>query len=341
MALNPQLRKMAGQVASKYKGNAENASKPKDGRNTYRLLWPTKAQAPWMTTDVASGVDMFWHDLGVHWIKAEENAKPSVVIGDCEVVYDKPSLINAAIDAAIASAYDEEAKKLYTGWKARRTVLLNVIDRSNDQVVVLELTRTTFGKIMDLIQMYADNDQDITDAKTGMDIVITKSGRMLSTEYDVAVAPGVSKPVKPEVFSQLTDLKQFIEGNFFRGEEQKALNIISQIAGVAVPRLGAPTPNVSTSTAALTSSAASVAPQPEVAEVKTSVATPPQTSPEDARKAELMRKQQELAAQMAALDAEVAASPASSDPVSETDTSEGGLSNDESEAILAELDNLS
>jgi hypothetical protein len=345
MALSPELKKAVSGAKNKYSGGSSKTVKPKDGRNTYRLLAPTPAQAPWVP---ASG--QYWADLGVHWIKADKNGKPLAVVGDCDTVYQQPSVLNTAIEMAINSAMDEESKELYNEWKAKKSVLLNVVDRSGnaDEAVPLELTGTTFGKVMDLVGVYDDAGRDLTDPLTGVDIIITKTGKGLNTKYEVMVDPAPSKPVSPEVLSRTVDLHAFIAQNFFRGEEQKALNCIAQIAGVAVPALTGPATSagVRTPTAALSSPAAAVAD----ASVASAAAAPATTATapapavaaapvEDpaiaARRAEILRRQQEAEAELAALSqptapAETAAPAAgiSSLPVSEQD------------AILAELDNL-
>lgn len=256
MALSPALRSMVSSSKNKYKNNNGRTTKPKDGRNTYRFLAPSPEQASWVPE-----TGQFWADLGVHWIKADENGKPIAVVGDCEIVHGVPSSINTAIAMAIESAHDEDSKKLYESWRPRKSVIINAIDRSQgDTVVQLELTPTTFAKFLELFELYADSGQDITDVQNGIDIVITKSGKGLNTEYDVAAAPGVSKQVTPDQLADAQDLPAFIEANYFRGEEQKALTAIQQVAGIAVPALGAS--GVTTPTAALTSSAATVADAP-------------------------------------------------------------------------------
>jgi hypothetical protein len=351
MALSPELKKMVSGAKNKYSGGSGKTIKPKEGRNTYRILAPTSAQAPWVP---ASG--QYWADLGVHWIKADVNSnKPLVVCGDCDTVYQQPSVLNTAIEMAINSAIDEESKKLYEDWKASKSVIVNVIDRSlGEDPQVLELTPTTFGKVMDLINIYDDAGQDITSPLTGTDIIVTKTGKGLNTKYDVAVSPAPSAPLSADVLGRVTDLHAFIAQNYFRGEEQKALNAIAQIAGVAVPALTGPSgaAGVRTPTAALASPSATVA----GAQVAAAVATAPAAvaaaavapaaavaaapAAEDpaiaARRAEILRRQQEAEAELAALsqpavEPAAAAAPAagiSSLPVSEQD------------AILAELDNL-
>ncbi|SOC90112.1 hypothetical protein SAMN05216358_0136 [Rhizobium sp. AN5] len=343
MALSPELKKMVSSAKNKYSSNNQKTVKPKDGRNAYRVLAPTSAQASWVPP---SG--QYWADLGVHWIKADKNGKPLAVVGDCDTVYQQPSVLNTAIEMAINSAMDEESKELYNEWKAKKSVLLNVVDRSSgEDPVVLELTSTTFGKVMDLINVYDDAGKDITDPLSGVDIIITKTGKGLNTKYEVMVDPAPPKPVAPDVLGRTTDLHEFIAQNFFRGEEQKALNCIAQIAGVAVPALTGPATaaGVRTPTAALSSSAAAVADastasapaaaQTAAAPVETAAA--PVVDPAiEARKAEILRRQQEAAAELAALETPAPAPAETAAPAS-------GISSlpvSEQDAILAELDNL-
>jgi len=340
MALNPALLKMVSQATAKYKGGGGKTRKPKEGRNTYRIVAPTFEQAPWV-----GEMGKFWADLGVHWIKAELNGKPMAVVGDCDTVYQQPSVLNTAIEMAINSAMDEDSKKLFEEWKARKSVLINVVDRGDsDAEDVLELTPTTFGKVLDLYTLYADAGQDITDPTSGADIVITKTGKGLNTNYDVAIAP-MSKPVSAEVVSRAKDLNEYIAQNYFRGEEQKALNIIAQTAGVAVPRLAAPgsAPAVAarTPTAALASPSAAV---PD-AKVETTAAPAGPTAEELAaakRREEILARQKAAADELAALEADAAATKAAAAaPVTAAPAAGAtSLPASEQDAILAELDNL-
>lgn len=345
MALSPELKKMVAGAKNKYSGNSGKTIKPKEGRNTYRILAPSPAQASWVP---ASG--QYWADLGVHWIKADPNGKPLVVVGDCDTVYQQPSVLNTAIEMAISTAMDEDSKTLYSEWKAKKSVLLNVLDRSmGEDPQVLEVSPTTFGKIMDLINIYDDAGQDITDPMTGVDIIITKTGKGLNTKYDVAVSPAPSTPVKPDVLTRAVDLHAFIAQNYFRGEEQKALNCIAQIAGVAVPALTGPATaaGARTPTAALSSSAASVAGASVAAAAPVAaapVATPveavPAEDPLAAKRAEILRRQQEAEAELAALSAAAAAPAAQPAAAAAPAAAASTLSSSEEDAILAELDNL-
>jgi hypothetical protein len=338
MALNPALRKMVSSAKNKYKNSGGDTVKPKEGRNTFRIIAPTPEQASWVP---ASG--QFWADLGVHWIKADEAGKPIAVIGDTEIVHQRPSVISTAIGMAIESAMDETTKKLYESWQSRKSILVNAIDRASNEVVVLELTPTTFGKFLELYEIYADAGQDIGDINSGIDVVLTREGKGLNTKYDLQAAPGVSQPVTPDQLAACKNLQEFIESKFFRGEEQKALNAIAQIAGVAVPALPGAS-GVSTPTAALTSDAASVAPA-----APAPAAAAPAVDPEaEARKQAALAAQQAAAAQAAApaptpTPAPAAAAPAvdpTPAPAAAPVDTGTGLDKSEEDALLAELDSL-
>jgi hypothetical protein len=340
MALSPQLQKMLASAGNKYSGMSDGPMKLKDGRNTLRFV-----------VDPAS-TDQFWADLGVHWIKADENAKPICVIGDCETVYQQPSLVNAAIDSAISSAIDEDSKKVYESWRARKSVLVPVIVRpATDEITILELTPTTFGKVLDLIGLYSEAGQDLLDPVAGLDIVISRSGKALNTDYAVMVSPTPPSPLPAGIFTKLPDMAAFVEKKYFRGEEQKALNAIAQIAGITVPRIGA---IGSTPTAALSSPAvavagayvapaAVVAPVAVVAEVDPSVALAAAAAATAAaeRRAVLLAKQKELADMMASLEEEPASAPAPAPvPIPAASDTISNLSESDQDAILAELDLL-
>lgn len=256
MALSPELRKLVSGASNKYSRSSGTRIKPKEGVNRYRILIPDRKHASWMP---ANG--QFWADLGVHWIKASENDKPLVVIGCESTVFQRPSRIAPLIDQAIASAIDEESKQLYQSWKAKTSVLVNVLDRSKgssnpDDPQILELTPTTWGAVMGIVQQYDDEGEDILDAENGMDIIITRTGKGLNTQYSVNVAPGKSQPVPDAALKNCHDLFAHIEKEFFRGEEEKAIAAIGQIAGINVPRLAGPVRG--TPTAALTSAASEV-----------------------------------------------------------------------------------
>lgn len=231
MALPAELAALVAKSKAKHT-RASSRLKPKEGINRYRLL----------INDTET-----WKDLGVHWIKSApdtDNPKGKVVavIGSRDVVYDEPCPIATAVDRAIASAVDEESKKIFEEWKVRKSVLINALDRSKgsenpNDPQILELTTTTFAEVLGIVQQYADADQNVFDISEGVDIVITKSGKGLNTKYAVNTAPGVSQPVPAETLNRLANLQEHIETEFFKGEDRKALNAIAAMAGVSVAGL--------------------------------------------------------------------------------------------------------
>lgn len=361
MALNPLLKKLVSQSAAKYKGGHSTLSKLKEGRNVLRIIAPEPNSVPWVGADGA-----FFRDLGVHWIKSDPNGKPLAVVGSEEICYQRPSVLAAAIDMAIASAYDEDTKKLYTEWKAKKSVILNVVNRdAGDEVQTLELTPTTFGKIMEIANLYDDQGINVFDHTVGMDFVITKTGKGLNTQYDVAVmplAPGKTfKPVGGDQLNQASNLDEFISSNYFRGEEQKALNAIQTIAGIKVPQLGAP----ATPVAALTSSAATVADAPvspsmvdghaasaasaasaAAAAAAAAAASAPVAAPSmtpEQMQAEIARQAALLAAQQVQQAAVAQPAPVQPTPAPAAVTPTTGIADlgqDEQDALLAELNSI-
>lgn len=227
---------ISGKVAS-YQGNSGDIAKPADGQNTYRFI----AEGAWI--DPANPI--FWVDYGAHWIKAVKNGKPIAVVGNSEIFDGTPSPVGAAIEVAIASATDAASKELYESWRANKRVLVNALDRKDGKVKVLELTATTWGKVLEIITLYHKAGQNILDPVTGLDIMISRVGTGLGTEYNVMVAPASAKPISKEHIDQATDLRELVKKKFFRGEEPKALNAIAQISGVDVPGLPSPSASLS------------------------------------------------------------------------------------------------
>lgn len=232
MAINPKLQALTSKTKAKYSNNNGDVAKLKDGRNVIRIIAPSMEDAPWV-----GETGQWWADQGVYWIKPSENAKPIAVVGDSDIVYGESSPVGLAIEHALsAPGLSETDKKLYASWKARHSVLINAVirDSGSDDPQVLELTKSTFGQVLDIWSLFAAEGIDITDPLSGTDIIITRTGKGLNTEYTVATAP-VSKPIDKGVLKKTTDLPKFIEQKWFRGEERKAVNAISQISGMSLP----------------------------------------------------------------------------------------------------------
>jgi len=216
----------------KYAGASGKTVKIKEGRTRVRILKTAQTVK-------------FWADCGVHWIKMGKNDKPVAVVGCQDLVYEAPCAICTAIDRAAKATTDDVALAVIKEWKARKSVLVNALVRegpnaSESQPVVLELTPTTFTQVLSIAEEYLGSDVDPFDFDAGMDLIITRTGSGMDSEYTVTTTP-VSKPVSKEARGKLIDLDAFIKSNFFRGEEGKALRAIASFMGMpALAEIGGP-----------------------------------------------------------------------------------------------------
>lgn len=297
MALSPVLSKLLKESKQKHTRASGKVVKFKEGKTTIRLL-------------AADFSKQFWRDVGVHWIKTDLKGKPVAVVGCNSDTFDEPCAICAALDKAAQAAPDDETLKLIKEMKARKSVLVAALvrkapgDAASEDPQIVEMTPTTWAAIINIIEQYGDEDIDALDYKDGIDIVVTRSGTGLDTEYTVNAAPK-SIPVDPSINERLPDLDAFIKSNFFRGDEPKALNAIASVSG-SISAL----PNASTK-ALLTGA----------------------TVDEDEDEDEVAPSPAELKAQRAA--AKKAEKPA---PAAVEDDNDVGFEDDEIDAILDGLD---
>jgi hypothetical protein len=188
----------------------------------------------------ASQPGQFWADSGVHWIKADENGKPTAVMGCRETAFGESCPVCAEVESAIKSASDDESLKIMKKWKSKSSVYFNAICRDGVDASldpqVLELTTTTAGGVFSIMEEW----DDITDPVSGMDIIIERKGKGLDTEYTVMPSPKSDK-VDPKVLEKGIDLLAYIEREHFRvGEEEKAIRSIANISGITpVARIAA------------------------------------------------------------------------------------------------------
>jgi hypothetical protein len=348
MALDPSI--LAKMKASKNKySRGGNTVKIKEGKTKIRLL--------------QHGTDQFWKEIGVHWIKTEKEGKPVAVVGCHDEVYGKPCAVCAAIDKSVASGTDEE-KAIMKDWRAKKSVLVHALIRTgadaSEEPQILEITGTTWSKISGTIEEYAGEGQDILDPNNGIDLIIERTGKGLNTEYSVMVAPGVSKPVPKGVVDRLPSFDEYVEKELFRGDERKALTAISNFSGIAVGGLTAIS-GPSSTTKMLTSStvedavieetpaAAAPAVDPELAKVAEELVAEeaPVETDEEREERELLERMAALKAKKAAA-AKAAAAPAATKPAAakpaaapapkKDDAFTADVSQDDIDAMLAELD---
>ncbi len=223
---------------NKYARNTSRTVKLKEGKTRVRILQATPTSK-------------FWADLGVHWIKTEKGGKPIAVVGCKDHVHNEPCPVCTMIEKCMQSAVDDESLAIYKDMKTKKSVLVAVLLRSgedkSDEPVILEMTPTTFGNILSMIETYNEDYGNVLDPKTGMDFTIERKGKGLDTEYTVMPNPK-SDPVPKGVLERLPNLEEFIEKEFFRGDEVKALSALSQMSGLTSPKVlgSAPRPAVLT-----------------------------------------------------------------------------------------------
>lgn len=334
MAFSPALRKAVAEAKNKYARSDGKTIKPKEGRNIYRFLAPTANEAPWV-----GPTGQFWADLGVHWIKADKNSKPIAVVGSRDICYQEPCPVGTAVEQAMASAHDEQTKEIYNEWKPSKTVLFNIVDRTtnpaNEEVDIVELRPTAAQQVFDLMEQYAEAGQDLTDLANGIDLVVTRTGKGLNTEYSVNIKPGASAPLKADTLSKCHDLHAHIAREFFKGEENKALNAIAQISGITVPRIEGPGSTAQISNQSVAQAAAVRTPAPALASDATAV--------EDAHVVDETPAAPAAAPAAPVAEAAPVAQAAQAAPVAQAQTAvspDSTLSQQDMDDVLSQLDNL-
>lgn len=327
MALDPALLALVKNAKNKYSRSSRSV-KLKEGKTTLRLVGRPNTK--------------FWAELGVHWIKTEKNGKPVAVVGCYDEVKQQPCAVCTAIDRAAKASSDDESLAIIKDWKMKKTVLVNALVRSgsdaSEDPIVVELAPTAFGQMLSTIEEYQAADVDILDLVNGVDFVVERLGKSLDTEYRVMTAPK-SKPVHPSVLEKLVDLDAYIEKEFFRGDERKALTAIANMTGISVdgPALAAPVrPGLLTGPSSAVEDAAieeSVVEELEAAPPTASEAAPVAPAPVAAvtPKPKPVKPTTSAAPPATALAAVAAAEP---------DTFGAALPKDEVDAMLAELDGI-
>ena len=217
-------------------GRREKTFKPQPGKSRLRIL------PPWRGGDDTE----FFHDFGQHFIK-DKSDKLQAVYMCTEKTSGKPCVVCNAIAQGITESDDDEVINALNDSKSKGRVLLNALHLDGDDPetpVILDLTPTTFEKVLEVMDEYGD----ITDIENGCDIVINRTGKGLNTEYSVMPSPK-SNPVNKAVLAKMHDLSKYVEQEFAEGEN-KALTAVGVTSGsVALPapaaKLSGDTPSTS------------------------------------------------------------------------------------------------
>lgn len=279
--------------------------------------------------DLGAGGD-FWADFGQHYIKDLEDKTKAVYV--CvDKTFGRPCGVCHALEAAGRSVTDDREVKAVADSQCKRAeIMLNVLHLNGDKPTVpqiLQMTPSTFAKVLDLVEEY----DDITDLQKGTDLIITREGSGLNTEYSVQPAR-TSNPVDASVLSNMTNLQEFILQESEEGA-RKAINQVNAIVGIIEAADFAPKPAIASRPAAKALPAidmeADDVPFTKTAAPAASKTAPSTTAIIDSELDELMAVDEELLA--TGTDGAAAAKPAAA---------AASASVDDLDALLGELDAL-
>ncbi|ELA7322598.1 hypothetical protein Q9X98_004231 [Vibrio parahaemolyticus] len=191
----------------------------------------------------------FWADFGLHYIKGEEKDatsgrnKVKAVYVCVDKTFNKPCDVCAAIEESARHATTDEQLDLIEDAKCKRAeVLVNVLHRSSSDKAnvpqIMQMTPTTFEKVINIWEEYQSEGIDIFDPENGVDLVITREGTGLNTKYEVMAAVK-STPIDPSVLDQMSDLQEFVQQEHDEGLK-KAINAINATVGILPDRAPKP-----------------------------------------------------------------------------------------------------
>lgn len=201
-------------------GRREKTHKPQPGKNRYRIL------PSWR--DASLNDPTFFHDFGQHFIKDQAGAIKAVYLCT-EKTFGKPCPVCEAVAEGIMSGADDITVKALENAKSKGRILFNALHAEGEDPkspVILDLTPTTAEKVLDLMGEYGD----ITALTGGTEIVITRTGTGLNTEY--SVMPAAKSPdVDPAVMAKLHNLDDYVKQEYDEGLT-KAIGAVSTVSGV-------------------------------------------------------------------------------------------------------------
>lgn len=256
--------------------------------------------------------ETYFHDFGQHWIKDAEGKVTAVIVSEADT-FGRPDPVADVIWGAYRATKDEGVKKALKELTSRRVVLVNAVQISGanadpTKVVLLGMPGGLANKFHELVMARLGDDINMLDPNVGRDVVITKSGTGLNTEYSLVDAPK-DTAIDPKLMDQLVNIDAFIEGERAKGL-QKGIAVVNDAvaraltggaaggraslmsvtppAAAAVAAIAAPpvtaavapgAPVASVLTAITPPAMATAAPLPTAAEVSAAIAAAPATPP--------------------------------------------------------------
>jgi len=220
-------------------GRREKTVKPQQGKSTWRIL------PGWRGGDDPT----FWHDFGMHFVHGTtpgENGSTLRAVYICTAkTFGTPCPVCDAVSEGLRIAPNDAVVKALEGSKSSNSILVNALHRSGDDPetpVILEMRPSIFRRVLEITDDYGN----ITDPNSGFDMIITREGRGLNTQYSVTPALN-SQPVPAAALQQLHNLDDYVKQEYDEGR-MKALASVRESVG-QLPSPNYATPNVAESAA--------------------------------------------------------------------------------------------
>lgn len=204
-------------TADKKAGN-KNTYKFKQAKTTLRIL------PSWRKGD-----NKFFHEFGLSWIK-DMDGNVLAAVGDAQVTYGDNDVLRGLIQKAMGEAKTDAQRQHFKDMIAKPRVLVNaqVLDDSSVDANVPEIidfSEAQFDTILDQAQI-AGIDADFLDLDKGYDLIVSKSGKGLSTSYSFTFARA-ARPVPQTIMEGVNDIDAFIRAKF--AETERGVNALKSI----------------------------------------------------------------------------------------------------------------
>lgn len=169
-------------LAEASKGNADRW-KPKAGQNVIRFLPPMEGKtSPFVVTYQ-------------HWVTTPDGSRRPL---NCARMMAKARCAACEKMEALQKTGNAADYDAANGWKSKLNVMANIIDREDEAkgVQIYSFGKTVLDKLV-AIRKDARAGGDFTDTEDGFDIILSKKGEGMKTEYD-AMASRNSTPLSDD-----------------------------------------------------------------------------------------------------------------------------------------------
>ncbi len=200
-------------------GNRKKTIKPMPGTSRYRILpsWRGERQ-------------QFWHDFGQHFVKKDGTI--AAIYMCTEKTYGRPCDVCSAIESGIKGATDDHTIEQLKEAKSGSRVLVNAIhvDKTPNQVDILELPPTAFAMVVSIMQEWEEAGESVLDLDKGKDFLVTREGTGLKTKYTVQVAAKAA-PLPAGAMSMLNNLDEYVQQES-EAQQQRAMLAVRSVSGL-------------------------------------------------------------------------------------------------------------